>query len=193
MRKIRLVIDTGVFIPCGDKSKDMIKSIKEFGNRIPKLAEELDITILLSTDVLNEYRCKIRPNLKAEGCHPLPKFHSDFTRNLDRICRLHKLHKKCKEILIGLFKFHVVESSKLNKYNVKEFINDEDDEKFLKLALSVAKGGLVYFLSADTKSLLKLRDDKNTYQRLCKKHGEAKNIVILRPHEFIKELEEMLR
>jgi len=193
MRMIRLVIDTGVFIPCGDKSENMIKSIKEFGNKIPKLAEKFNITILLSTEVLNEYRCKIRPNLKDKSCHPFPKFHSDFIRNLDFICRLNKSHKKCREIQVGLFKFHVVESSRLSKYNVKEFINDEDDEKFLKLALAFAKGELVYIVSVDTKSLLELKENNGLYRRLCKKHGEDKNIVILLPHEFIKELEEMLR
>jgi predicted nucleic acid-binding protein len=192
MKKVRLVIDTGVFIPCGDKSEEMIESIKKFGNELPKIAEKLNITILLSTEVLNEYRCKIRPNLKSEDCHPLPKFHSDFTRSLDRICRLSRSHRKCREVPIGLFKFHVVESSKIDKYTVKEFIDDEDDEKFLRLALSVAKGGLVCIVSVDTGSILRLRDDENAYLRFCKRYDEAKNILILRPHEFVELLEESL-
>ena len=191
MKEIRLVIDTNVFIPCGDKSEEIIKSIREFGDKLPELAEYFDVTILLSTDVLNEYRCKIRPNLKDKGCHPLPKFHSDFVRNLDRICRLHKSHKKCKEVSVGLFKFHVIESSKLDKYEVKEFINDEDDEKFLRLALAVAKGQIVYILSVDSESLLKLRNDKDKYKKLCKRYDEAKNVAVLLPHEFIKKLEKM--
>ena len=192
MKEIRLVIDTGVFIPCGDKSEEMVKSIRVFGNKLPELVKEkkkekeIDITILLSTEILNEYRCKIRSNLKDKSCHPLPKFHSAFIRNLDRICRLHKLHKKCKEIQIELFKFHVIESSKLDKYSVKEFISDED-EKFLKVALPIAKGGSVYILSVDTRSLLQLKDN-DTFQKLCKKYSEAKNIRVLLPHEFLEDL-----
>ncbi len=183
--KIRVVIDTNVFIPCGDKSEDKIKSIKLFGEIFPKVAETYDITILLSTEILDEYKM-IRA--KVKDCHPLPKFHANFIRNLERIRRLHRL-KKCREITVDPFNFHVIESSKIDRYDVRDFVeNDPDDEKFLRVALVEASKGVVLILSVDDESLLKLRDTE-LYERLCRKFDEAKNVKVLLPHELIEILE----
>jgi predicted nucleic acid-binding protein len=141
-QKIRLVMDTGVFIPCGDKSKDKIDAIREFGNKLPELTKKFKIVILLSTEVLGEYK-SIPARLKNPDCHPLPEFHRGFLRNIHRIQQLGRL-KKCSERQFGIYKFHVIESSKLDRYQVSEFVNDPNDEKFLKLALAEANKGNVY-------------------------------------------------
>ena len=182
--KIRVVIDTNVFIPCGDKSEDKIKSIELFGEIFPRLAETYGIAILLSTEILDEYKM-IRA--KVKDCHPLPRFHASFIRNLDEICRLKRL-KKCRERSMGSFRFHVIESSKIDRYDVKEFVkSDPEDEKFLKVALAEASKGVVYILSVDDESLLRLKNDE-LYRRMCERFDEAKNVKVLLPHELIETL-----
>ena len=52
-------------------------------------------------------------------------------------------------------KFHVVETTKLN-YDVNEFVDDSEDEKFLKLTLALAKSGEIFVISVDRESILKL-------------------------------------
>ncbi len=182
--KVRLVIDTGVFIPCGDKSEDIVNSIKKFGNKLPELAEKVDIVISLSTEILGEYR--IIPS-KVSNCHPLPKFHASFERIFDRIQRYGR-HNKCKERKIGRHKHmfvHIIESGKIGEFDVSEFVNDPEDEKFLKLALAEASKGTVFLLSVDRSSLLKLRDDPSLYEKFCNKFQYASNIKITLPGEFI--------
>ncbi len=185
-RKIRIVIDTNVFIPCGDKSEDKIRSIEIFGKALPKLAEIYEIVILLSTDILSEY--KMIP-AKIKNCHPLPEFHVDFIRNLDWIIRRLIRFRKCRERSKSYLKFHVIESSRMDSYDVKEFVkNDPDDEKFLEVALAEASKGNVFVLSVDDESLLMLRDDE-IYRRLCERFDEAKSVKVLLPHELIEILE----
>ena len=186
-QKIRLVIDTGVFIPCGDKSKDKIDAIREFGNKLPELTEKFEIVILLSTEVLGEYR-SIPARLKNLDCHPLPEFHRGFLRNIHRIQQLRRL-KKCSERPFGIYKFHVIESSKLDRYQVSEFVSDPDDKKFLKLALAEANKGNVYLLTVDSGSLLKLKEDHQLYATLCKKYEETKNVTVALPNELLEAIE----
>ena len=180
---MRLVIDTGVFIPCGDKSEDKIKSIKLFGNLLPRIAEKTDVEILLSTEILNEYK-KIRAMIRKYNCHPLPEFHSSVFRNLDRLLGLRRL-RKCISRKFGPYSFHVIESSKLEKYEVEEFVDDKEDVKFLKVALAAASGGDVYLVSVDDESLLKLRKDEGRFNSLCSKYQEARNIQICLPNEAV--------
>jgi predicted nucleic acid-binding protein len=189
-QKIRLVIDTGVFIPCGDKSKDKIDAIREFGNKLPELTEKFEIVILLSTEVLGEYK-SIPARLKNPDCHPLPEFHRGFSRTLHQLLRRERL-RRCLERQFGSYKIHVIESSKLNRYQVSEFVNDPDDEKFLRLALAEANRGYVYLLTVDSKSLLKLKEDSQLYAMLCKKYGEAKNVTVALPNELLEAIEGML-
>ena len=53
---IRLVIDTNILIPGGEKDEETIKSIKEFGDLLPELARYEDIVIYFSTEVMKEYQ-----------------------------------------------------------------------------------------------------------------------------------------
>jgi len=97
--KVRLVIDTGVLIPCGDKSDDIgiINSIKKFGNEFPNLLKKTNIVLLLSSEILKEYRLIPR---KIDNCHPLPKFHASFKRIHNRLQRSVR-QSKCKERCIS--------------------------------------------------------------------------------------------
>jgi len=81
--------------------------------------------------------------------------------------------------------FHVIETGRIDKFDVSEFVNDSEDEKFLKLALAEASKGTVFLLSVDRSSLLKLRDDSSLYKKFCNKFQYAKNIRITLPGEFI--------
>ena len=151
------------------------------------MAKRFDIVILLSTEILDEYK---QIPAKVGSCHPLPKFHADFVRNLVRIRRLHVSRKKCTETeQIEPIKFHVIESGKMKQFDVSEFVDDPDDEKFLRVALAEAGRGDVFILSVDSGSLLKLKDDENLYKRLCKKYNQAKNVKVRLPHEFIEIME----
>ncbi len=181
---MRFVIDTGVFIPCGDKSKDKIEAIKLFGNLLPQIAEEIGVEILLSIDILGEYR-KIPAEIRKYECHPLPKFHSSFLRTWDMLLRLRKSSKKCRPKKIEPYSFHVIESSKLEKYEVEEFVDDKEDAKFLRVALAAASWRDVYLVSVDDKSLLKLRKEEGRFNSLCSKYQEARNIRICLPHEAV--------
>lgn len=181
--EVRLVIDTGVFIPCGDKSEDLISSIKKFGNELPNLVERVDFVILLSTEILKEYSL-IRSKIKEENCHPLPKFHASFIRNLDRIQRL-KESKKCIKRMLDKYTFHVIESSKIDIANLNKFVNDPKDEKFLKLALTEASKSIVFLLSVDSASLLRLRINSSHYEELYNEFPMAKNIKVMMPGEFV--------
>ncbi len=131
--EVRLVIDTGVFIPCGDKSENIINSIKKFGNELPNLAERINIVILLSTEILKEYRL-IPP--KVRNCHPLPKFHASFIRNFNRIQLTLGKSKKCVKRTIDKYAFHMIESSKIDKFDVSKFVKDPKDEKFFGISFS---------------------------------------------------------
>ena len=180
---MRLVIDTGVFIPCGDKSEDKIEAIKFFGNLLPRIAEEIGVEILLSIDILGEYQ-KIPAEIRKYECHPLPKFHSSIFRNWDRLLRLRRLGK-CTPRKFKPYSFHVIESSKLKKYEVEVFVDDKEDAKFLKVALAAANKGDVYLVSVDDESLLKLRGDEGRFKSLCSKYQEARNILICSPDEAV--------
>lgn len=83
----------------------------------------------------------------------------------------------------------MIESGKMKQFDVSEFVDDPDDEKFLRVALAEAGRGDVFILSVDSGSLLKLKDDENLYKRLCKKYNQAKNVKVRLPHEFIEIME----
>ena len=180
---MRLVIDTGVFIPGGDKSEEKIEAIKLFGNVLPQIAEKVGVEILLSIDILKEYQ-KIPAEIRKYDCHPLPKFHSSVFRNWDRLLRLRRL-SKCTPKKLGHYGFHVYESSKLQEYDVEEFVDDKEDTKFLKVALAAANRGDVCLVSVDDGSLLKLRKDEGRFNLLCNKYREARNIRICPPDEAV--------
>ena len=73
--------------------------------------------------------------------------------------------RKCISRKFGSYSFHVIESSKLERYEVEEFVDDRDDAKFLKVALAAASRGEVYLVSVDN-NLLKLRNDTVSYTHL---------------------------
>lgn len=181
--KIRLVIDTCVFIPCGDKNKNIINSIEKFGKELPNLAKRINIVILLSTEILKEYKSIIRP--KIRNCHPLPKFHASFVRNFDRIQLTLGKSKKCVERTIGKYTFHTIESSKIDKFDVSDFVNDPKDEKFLRLALAEASKGSVFLLSVDNASLLRLQTNSSLYKKFCKEFQNANNVKVILPEKLI--------
>lgn len=179
---LRLVIDTNVLIPGGEKDKETIESIKEFGDLLPEVARLEEIILYLSTEIINEYQlvpAQLRKfNLKKQ----LPKFHS----SLDRILPIFRYYrtKKCRPISLEKhtdlkLKFHVVETTKLN-YDVNEFIDDSEDEKFLKLTLALAKSGEIFVISVDRESILKLN-----VKKLYEKYKEAKNIRIYKLKDFV--------
>ena len=66
---------------------------------------------------------------------------------------------------------------------MNDFINDQDDVKFLKLALALAKGGKIFVISVDRESILKL-----DIKKLSKKYKEAKNIIIYKPKDFVEKV-----
>jgi len=179
---MRLVIDTNVFIPCGDKSKEKVEAIRAFGELLPEIAKKEEVEILLSTEVLKEYHQKIPVEIRRHGCHnSLPEFHSSIVRTLSVLIRIMKSRKKCTPKKIEPYNFHVIETSKLDRYEVREFVDDPEDEKFLKLALACASKGQVYLVSVDDGSLLKLKEDK--FKSLCRKYCEAKNVIVCFPNE----------
>ena len=113
----------------------------------------------------------------------LPRFH----RFLDKIIPIFYLYRKkrCRPVSLEKYielklKFHVIETTKLNYDDVNEFINDPEDEKFLRLALALAKGGEIFIISVDRESLLKL-----DVKKLCKRYKEAEKIRIYKPKEFV--------
>ena len=61
---IRLVIDTNVLIPGGEKDEETIRSIKEFGDLLPELAEFEEIVIYLSTEIMKEYKSVVPTNIR---------------------------------------------------------------------------------------------------------------------------------
>ncbi len=186
IKVIKVIIDTGVFIPCGDKPEEIIQSIEKFGNELPDLADKINIEILVSTEVLKEYKNKIPAELRK--CKkPLPKFHRVFARALTTLARVLSRVKKCKIRKFEKYSFHVLESSKIKEVDLSRYIEDKEDEKFLKLALTVAKKDKIYLISVDRGSLLKLSDETN-YRKFCDKFKHASNIKILLPGEFIAEV-----
>jgi len=184
---IKLIIDTNVLIPGGKKDEETIKSIKEFGNLLPELARFEEIAIYLSTEILGEYKSSVPASIKRYNLKKqLPKFHSSLDRNWNRIIQLLENRRKCNPIDLRRFvdlklKFHVIQTTKLS-YDVTNFINDED-KKFLKLALALARGGKIFIISVDRESLLKL-----DIKRLSKRYEEAKNIVIHKPKDFVEKV-----
>ena len=181
---MRLVIDTGVFIPCGDKSEDKIRSINHFGSRLPRIAEMIDVEILLSTEILKEYKMVPAKIRRYNNCHPLPEFHSSVIRIFNNLLRNLLRLRKCIPRKFVSYSFHVIESSKLERYEVEEFVDDREDVKFLKVALAAASRGEVYLVSVDN-SLLKLRNDRGRFNSLCSRYQEARNIQICLPDEAV--------
>jgi len=139
---IRLVIDTNVLIPGGEKDEETIESIKEFGSLLPEVARHEEVMIYLSAEIIKEYQ--LVPAKLKKLKEQLPRFH----RFLDKIIPIFYLYRKkrCKPIPLEKhinlkLKFHVIETTKLNYGDVDKFIDDPEDEKFLRFALVLARGG----------------------------------------------------
>jgi len=185
----RLVIDSSALIPCGEKREEDIESIKEFGNRLPEIAEKFGVVLALSKKILEEYSSSVKVGMRKCAGH-LPKFHASFYRNLDRIIRLGNLKKCVARTLSELgVRAHVIEASREGKFEVSEFVKDREDEKFVKTALVVASSGGVYIITVDSQ-LLALAEERN-YKRFCKRFEYGRNVKVVKPGTFVNMVESL--
>jgi len=146
---IGLVLDCSSLIPCGDKSEEIKKAIRDMGNILSNLN---CFTIYFSPYLIKVYYTKVASELKRH--RPLPPFQASLLRVLPDLMKVsHKsrgLLCKTRQAEKGV-KFHILESTKVRSYNVNNAgLKDEEDKEVLRIALaSASMEEKVFLVTAD--------------------------------------------
>ena len=184
---MRLVLNVCSLIPCCGKSKEDIEGIRSFGNCLAEFVEHgrERIIICVSKKLMKTYFSKLR-EIERCGCHPLPKFHASFYRNISRIARITR-HKKCtskKLKTLGVC-IHVIGSNIVNKYVIDDICSlPEDDKEVVKIALAIAKKDTVYIVTVD-EHFIKCLD----LRKLERKYSHANRIKVVKPQDLLVKIE----
>jgi len=165
-----LVLDCSSLIPCGEKSEEMKEAIKKLGFMLHKL----NCVIYLSSHLIRVYNTKVKPEL--EHHHPLPPFQASLHRILPMLVKGTKLRK-----LEGI-KFHILEKTRVQHYNVDDVgLAEEEDKEILKIALAAAsRHEKVFLVTADRHFL----EGINRARLLDRYQDEGQKIEIVTPKQF---------
>ena len=172
-----LILDLSSLIPYGEKSEEDKEAIKKLGEI---LYETECVTIYLSHSLIKNYRTVLPRELKHRPL--LPPFQASFIRLLPELIKIvsrsRGLLRKTKSF--GKAKFHVLETSRTQLYNVENLgLNEEDDKEILKLALASASQNDTFLVTTDSDFF----EDLNQIELSKRYPKEWQKLKIVKPND----------
>jgi len=134
-----LVLDCSALILSEDKSREEREAIRWLGHALSNNNLKNYAIVYLSRHLIKVYQTKVAPHLKYH--HPLPPFQASLLNLLPTFRKISTKSKKslCKLIQSKMgIKFHILQHSRVQFYDVNDIGLTGEDKEVLRIALAAA-------------------------------------------------------